>query len=88
MKLCVTKGAPLPFAYDILTPAFMYDNRAFTKYPANIPDYFKQTFPEEYSWERSMAYENQGICMATSHIRLVRGLSNDSCLETEFKFRP
>nr|QAU55049.1 green fluorescent protein [Fimbriaphyllia ancora] len=70
IDLKVIEGAPLPFAYDILTPAFQYGNRAFTNYPADIPDYFKQTFPEGYSWERIMIYEDQGMCMATSHISL------------------
>ena len=69
LKLVVTKGAPLPFAFDILTPARQYGNRAFTQYPADIHDYFKQTFPEGYSWERSMIFEDQAVCTATSHVR-------------------
>nr|BBA16870.1 AG-MDM2 [synthetic construct] len=70
LDLNVTEGAPLPFAYDILTTVFQYGNRAFTKYPADIQDYFKQTFPEGYHWERSMTYEDQGICTATSNISM------------------
>uniref|UniRef100_UPI0019203BF1 Fluorescent Single Chain Fv Chimera n=1 Tax=synthetic construct TaxID=32630 RepID=UPI0019203BF1 len=70
LDLTVEEGAPLPFSYDILTPAFQYGNRAFTKYPEDIPDYFKQAFPEGYSWERSMTYEDQGICIATSDITM------------------
>ena len=69
LKLVVTKGAPLPFAFDILTPARQYGNRAFTQYPVDIHDYFKQTFPEGYSWERSMIFEDQAVCTATSHVR-------------------
>nr|AAK62982.2 green fluorescent protein [Montastraea cavernosa] len=70
INLTVKEGAPLPFAYDILTSAFQYGNRVFTKYPDDIPDYFKQTFPEGYSWERIMAYEDQSICTATSDIKM------------------
>nr|AAV66368.1 'ALL-ancestor' ancestral fluorescent protein variant B08 [synthetic construct] len=70
MNLKVKEGAPLPFAYDILTTAFQYGNRVFTKYPKDIPDYFKQSFPEGYSWERSMTFEDGGICTATSDITL------------------
>ena len=44
MNVVLTKGAPLPFAFDILATAHQYGNRAFTQYPADIPDYFKQTF--------------------------------------------
>ena len=69
MKLVVTKGAPLPFAFDILTPALQYGNKAFTQYPAEIPDYFKQTFPEGFSWERSMIFEDGAVCTASSHLR-------------------
>jgi len=68
MKLTVTKGGPLPFAYDILTTVFDYGNRAFVKYPTDIVDYFKKTFPEGFSWERAMAYEDGGICIATNDI--------------------
>jgi len=69
LKLVVTKGAPLPFVFDILTPAHQYGNRALTQYPADIPDYFKQTFPEGYSWERRMIFEDQAVCTAASHVR-------------------
>ena len=70
MNLVVIKGAPLPFSFDLLTPAFMYGNRVFTKYPSDIPDYFKKTFPDGYSWERSITFEDQAVCAVTSHIRL------------------
>ena len=69
MKLEVTDGAPLPFAFDILTTAHQYGNRAFTQYPEEIPDYFKQTFPNGFSWERSMIFEDGGVCTASNHIR-------------------
>nr|ABB17968.1 green fluorescent GFP-like protein [Oxypora echinata] len=70
MNLKVKEGGPLPFAYDILTTIFNYGNRVFVKYPDDIVDYFKQSFPEGYSWERSMIYEDGGICIATNDITL------------------
>ena len=69
IDLTVKEGGPLPFAFDILTPAFQYGNRAFTKYPQDIADYFKQSFPQGYSWERSMSYEDGGTCTVSSDIR-------------------
>ena len=57
VKLTVTKGGPLPFAWDILSPQTQYGSIPFTKYPEDIPDYVKQSFPEGYPWERIM---NQG----------------------------
>ena len=68
MDLIVVDGGPLPFAFDTLTTSFDYGNRVFTKYPDTIVDYFKQSFPEGYSWERSMTYEDGGICIATNDI--------------------
>ena len=59
MDLTVIDGEPLPFAFD---------NRVFAKYPNDIPDYFKQTFPDEYFWERTMTYEDGGTCIATNDI--------------------
>ena len=71
INLKVTSGGPLPFAYDILSNAHQYGNRVFTQYPPNIPDYFKQTFPEGYSWERTMEFEDGAKCEVKSVIRLV-----------------
>nr|AMP43676.1 cpTFP1 [synthetic construct] len=70
INLEVKEGAPLPFSYDILTTAFAYGNRAFTKYPDDIPDYFKQSFPEGYSWERTMTFEDKGIVKVKSDISM------------------
>ena len=81
IDLKVTEGGPLPFAYDILTSAYEYGNRAFTKYPVDIPDYFKQTFPEGYSWERTMTYEDQSVCTVSSDIRLGICQTDASCRE-------
>ena len=72
INLTVTNGGPLPFAYDILTAAFQYGNRVFTQYPPDIPDYFKQTFPDGYSWERTMEFEDGAKCEVKSVIRLVK----------------
>ena len=68
MELTVKEGGPLPFAYHILTTVFDYGNRAFVKYPTDIVDCFKQTFPEGFSWERVMTYEDGGTCIATNDI--------------------
>ncbi len=68
-RLRVTEGGPLPFAFDILSAAFCYGNRCFTNYPEEIPDFFKQTFPEGMSWERSMTFEDGGIAAVSAHIR-------------------
>uniref|UniRef100_UPI0005B2EBEF Chimera protein of Calmodulin, GPF-like protein EosFP, and Myosin light chain kinase n=1 Tax=Rattus norvegicus TaxID=10116 RepID=UPI0005B2EBEF len=70
MDLEVKEGGPLPFAFDILTTAFHYGNRVFVKYPDNIQDYFKQSFPKGYSWERSMTFEDGGICYARNDITM------------------
>nr|AGI55991.1 mEos2-CBM2 fusion [synthetic construct] len=70
MDLEVKEGGPLPFAFDILTTAFHYGNRVFAKYPDNIQDYFKQSFPKGYSWERSLTFEDGGICIARNDITM------------------
>lgn len=70
INLTVQDGGPLPFSYDILTSAFQYGNRVYTKYPKDIPDYFKQSFPAGYSWDRCMTFEDGGICTVSSHIKI------------------
>ena len=72
MDLTVEGLRPLPFAFDILSAAFQYGNRAFTEYPPEIADYFKQSFPEGFSWERTFTFEDGGMCIATNNIKLVR----------------
>nr|BAE93225.1 large stokes shift fluorescent protein [Montipora sp. 20] len=71
VKLTVTKGGPLPFAWDILSPLFQYGSIPFTKYPEDIPDYVKQSFPEGYTWERTMNFEDGAVCT----------VSNDSSIQ-------
>jgi len=69
MDLDVIEGGPLPFSFDILTTAFNYGNRVFAKYPGHIPDYFKKSFPEGFTWQRSLTFEDGGICIATNDIK-------------------
>lgn len=71
LDLKVEGSRPLPFAFDILSAAFQYGNRAFTEYPPGIPDYFKQSFPEGFCWERNFAFEDGGMCIATNDIKMV-----------------
>uniref|UniRef100_UPI0001A48AB3 CYAN/GREEN-EMITTING GFP-LIKE PROTEIN, KUSABIRA-CYAN MUTANT (KCY-R1) n=1 Tax=Lithophyllon concinna TaxID=1911064 RepID=UPI0001A48AB3 len=70
ITLDVTKGGPLPFAFDLLSTVFSYGNRALTKYPDDIPDYFKQCFPGGYSWERKFEFEDGGLAIAKAEISL------------------
>nr|ABB17958.1 green fluorescent GFP-like protein [Eusmilia fastigiata] len=83
LRLCITmaKGEPVPFAFDILSAAFCYGNRCFTKYPDEIRDYFKQAFPGGLSWERSMAFEDGASAAVTAEISL-----EGDCFEHECEF--
>ena len=59
-KPCINKVAlPLPFTF----------NKCFTKYPKEIPDYFKQAFPEGLSWERSMTFEDGAFAAVSAQLR-------------------
>uniref|UniRef100_D1MPT3 PAmCherry1 protein n=1 Tax=Discosoma sp. TaxID=86600 RepID=D1MPT3_DISSP len=72
-KLKVTKGGPLPFTWDILSPQFMYGSNAYVKHPADIPDYFKLSFPEGFKWERVMKFEDGGVVTVTQDSSLQDG---------------
>lgn len=72
-KLKVTKGGPLPFAWDILSPQFMYGSKAYVKHPADIPDYLKLSFPEGFKWERVMNFEDGGVVTVTQDSSLQDG---------------
>lgn len=72
MQIRVTRGGPLPFAFDIVSNAFQYGNRAFTNYPREIPDYFVATFPAGYVLERSLCFEDGGAVNLRSDIRYLK----------------
>ena len=65
----VTKGGPLPFAVDIVAPTLKYGFKCFMKYPADIPDYFKQAFPEGLTYDRKLTFEDGGCATATVEMR-------------------
>nr|AAG54097.1 green fluorescent protein [Ptilosarcus sp. CSG-2001] len=70
MQIRVTKGGPLPFAFDIVSIAFQYGNRTFTKYPDDIADYFVQSFPAGFFYERNLRFEDGAIVDIRSDISL------------------
>ena len=41
------------------------------KYPAGIPDYFKQAFPEGLTYDRKLTFEDGGCATATVEMRWV-----------------
>jgi hypothetical protein len=55
------EGGPLSFAFDILSPnfEFQYGNVAIFKHLPGIQDYFKQSFPEWFTWETTTIYEDR-----------------------------
>ena len=57
------------FSFDILSSAFKYGNRCFTKYTEGMPDYFKQAFPAVMSYERTFSLEDEGVSTASGLIR-------------------
>uniref|UniRef100_UPI0001A5DE67 Red fluorescent protein eqFP611 n=1 Tax=Entacmaea quadricolor TaxID=6118 RepID=UPI0001A5DE67 len=61
MRIKVVEGGPLPFAFDILATSFMYGSKTFIKHTKGIPDFFKQSFPEGFTWERVTRYEDGGV---------------------------
>nr|ACO55346.1 E2-red/green fluorescent protein [synthetic construct] len=73
VKLQVTKGGPLPFAWDILSPQFQYGSKVYVKHPADIPDYKKLSFPEGFKWERVMNFEDGGVVTVTQDSSLQDG---------------
>ena len=46
----------------------------FTKYPEDIPDYVKQSFPEGYTWERIMKFEVGVECTVSNDSRYIENI--------------
>nr|AYV61462.1 mKelly2 [synthetic construct] len=72
-RIKVVEGGPLPFAFDILATCFMYGSKTFINYPQGIPDFFKQSFPEGFTWERVTTYEDGGVLTVTQDTSLQDG---------------
>nr|AAS19276.1 nonfluorescent chromoprotein [Heteractis magnifica] len=70
LTITVTEGGPLPFAFDILSHAFRYGNKVFTKYPDDIPDFFKQSLSGGFTWKRVSNYEDGGVLTVTQETSL------------------
>nr|BAN81731.1 green fluorescent protein [synthetic construct] len=73
LDIRVIEGDPLPFSFDILSVAFQYGNRTYTSYPAKIPDYFVQSFPEGFTFERTLSFEDGAIVKVESDISIEDG---------------
>uniref|UniRef100_UPI0001E070E1 LSSmKate2 red fluorescent protein n=1 Tax=synthetic construct TaxID=32630 RepID=UPI0001E070E1 len=82
MRIKVVEGGPLPFAFDILATSFMYGSYTFINHTQGIPDFFKQSFPEGFTWERVTTYEDGGVLTATQDTSL-----QDGCLIYNVKIR-
>ena len=66
----MVEGGPLPFSEDILSAVFTYGNRIFADYPQDIVDYFKNSCPAGYTWQRSFLFEDGAVAIASADIRL------------------
>ena len=69
MQLDVVKGGPLPFGWHILSPQFQYGSKVFARYPEDITDYLKLSFPEGFTWERILSFEDGGVCCCCNDVR-------------------
>ena len=67
----VTKVGPLPSPVDIVAPILKYGFKCFMKYPADIPDYFKQAFPEGLTYDRKLTFQDGGCATASVRMRWV-----------------
>nr|ABB17952.1 red fluorescent GFP-like protein [Montipora efflorescens] len=83
IDLCVVEGGPLPFSEDILSAVFDYGNRVFTKYPQDLVDYFKNSCPAGYTWQRSFLFEDGAVCTASADITVS---VEENCFYHESKF--
>ena len=52
-------------SFGILSSAFKYGNRCFTKYSADMPNYCKQAFSAGMSYERTFTLEDGGVATAS-----------------------
>ena len=87
INLCVVEGGPLPFSEDILSAVFTYGNRVFTEYPQGMVDFFKNSCPAGYTWQRSLLFEDGAVCTASADItvRYINSLSHSKILTKKGK---
>merc|ERR1712189_91706 len=59
-KFVCTSGE-LPCPWTAILTTLSYGVKCFAKYPSDIKDFFKSSFPGGYVQERTISFENDGV---------------------------
>jgi len=70
--VCTT--GELPVSWNAITQCFQYGAVCFVKYPKDIPDYIKSTFPEGYYKERNVEFLNDGSYVEKHKVTFENGI--------------
>jgi len=62
----VCKSGQLPIPWSVLTPTLGYGYLVFAKYPNGVANFPVESFPEGFSYDRTLTFENDGV-ITTHH---------------------
>nr|AAR85350.1 green fluorescent protein 1 [Anthomedusae sp. SL-2003] len=71
-KYVCTEGE-VPISWVSLITSLSYGAKCFVRYPNEINDFFKSTFPSGYHQERKITYENDGVLETAAKITMESG---------------
>jgi len=61
----VCKSGKMPIPWSLLCPTLQYGFLVFAKYPNGIPNFYVQSMPEGFAYDRTLTFEDDGV--VTSH---------------------
>jgi len=69
----ISTSGDLPCSWASLVSSSAYGMQCFAKYPAEIEDFLKSTFPEGYIQERTINFENDGTYTTRAEVTFENG---------------
>jgi len=85
-SICTTGELPMPWTSII--SSISYGAMCFTKYPSDIKDFLKSTFPEGYIQERTITFENDGTFETRAELTYENGAIYNRVKLTGTGFKP
>jgi len=84
--VCTSGEMPIP--WSVLTPTLGYGYLVFANYPNGISHFFAKSFPEGFTYDRTMTFDNDGVIKTHHDIFWQKGVVMNKVTFTAEGFKP
>jgi len=84
----VCKTGKVPISWEALSVTFGYGYKCFTKLPQGVKNFFIDTFPEGYTQEKTLDFENDGTLKVMHKIYMKDGVVMNDVVYRAVGFPP